>query len=242
MLSADVLQDPKMSEFLRPPSCCEQNIMHSMPAKMQPLTEVSLIIGGKGAKCQLHRDPVTWIGWNYLVLGKKRWHFFPPSTSYQSLCAEIGPWASGTSPADSFKEDAEHDHLCTFPSEVWEATQEMGDVLLIPPGWWHQTLHEDRTLSIMSQYITDVSLSVVAEHAAACLDSRSSISPLERQGDPRESLVRIAEAMPQTVRPDRRATLRSFTVGVAAPGSGGDRASSGIFDESAMHDAVECQK
>jgi hypothetical protein len=44
------------------------------PDKIRPLA--ALIVGGKGARSFLHRDPYDWIGWNYLFSGKKlcKWY------------------------------------------------------------------------------------------------------------------------------------------------------------------------
>jgi len=216
MVSEEALRSPKLSEFLNPPACCEPNIAPDLPALFQPSSSCCLVVGGKGARCQLHRDPVTWAGWNFLVLGRKRWHLFPPETPREALGAQAGPWGSGTSPRDSFaKESVSNGKPGSRPvlaEAVWEATQEMGEVLIIPPGWWHQTLHEDRTLAIMSQFVTEGAvLAAVAKEVHQWLSADGAWSGELPAEDPRQVLERAAEqamAMAETARPDRRATLR----------------------------------
>ncbi len=45
------------------------NLFDYFPESIRPKS--ALIIGGAGARSFLHRDPYDWIGWNYLLEGKK---------------------------------------------------------------------------------------------------------------------------------------------------------------------------
>ena len=53
-----------------------ENYFKYFPSTIQPKT--ALIIGGVGSRSFLHADPYEWMGWNYLLEGKKLWLFFPP--------------------------------------------------------------------------------------------------------------------------------------------------------------------
>lgn len=212
MISEEALQSPNLSDFLAPPACCDPSILHDLPAVFQPSSGRYLVVGGKGAMCQLHRDPVMWAGWNLLVLGRKRWHLLPPHTPRQALSAQDGPCGIAASPCNSFSAQDKSRPSPGLAEEVWEATQEMGEVLLIPPGWWHQTFHEDRTLAVMSQFVTDGAvLSAVADEVVRWLSADNSLRNDLRAEDPHHVLEQAAKqamARADTVQLDRRATLR----------------------------------
>eukprot|EP00439_Symbiodinium_sp_Y106_P070717 s32_g12.t1 len=71
-----------------------------------------------------------------LVLGSAHWSLLPPGSVLASDDGSI--WGNVAS-----EEDA-----AAFGGEVWQTVQEMGEVLVIPPGWWHQASFQDRTLAI----------------------------------------------------------------------------------------------
>ncbi|CAJ1414113.1 unnamed protein product [Effrenium voratum] len=93
-----------------------------------------LSIGGEGAKTLLKRDPGA--SWHMLVLGRARWALLPPA----GIATE------------GFQGSSEDDAFAGW-QEVWLATQEMGEVMVVPPGWWYQVLLEDRVLSITAQFL-----------------------------------------------------------------------------------------
>merc|ERR1712151_279076 len=94
----------------------------------------------------------------------------------------IGTWASAVSSLDSFDEN----HSSNHPHDAWEVTQEMGEVLLIPPGWWHQTLHQDRTLAVMSQFVTEALLPLIAAELQNNFGMGEEMTCVETQCDPRK--------------------------------------------------------
>lgn len=206
MMSDDVLCRPDLSEFVLPPSCCEPDLLPSLPSELQPSCRRTLLMGGKGAASQLHRDPVTCCGWHLLVLGKARWRLFPPGTEPAELGAELGSWGSGASLASSFSEDAAARCPGWGPEEVWEATQEMGEVLLIPTGWWHQLLLEDRSLAVIGHFVTETLMPLVAHEVALWLSSQA--TPEEPPADEREVFELAAAQARIHGRPDLRAWLR----------------------------------
>merc|ERR1712000_713147 len=76
------------------------------------------------------------------------------------LTAGNASWGASASRTDVFASDV---------GTVWEATQEMGEVLLIPPGWRRQCLHQDRSLSVSNRFITKACLPAVAQAVSSWL-------------------------------------------------------------------------
>ena len=92
------------------------------------------------------------------------WRLFPPSTTAAQLCGlQGGGWGGDTSPVDSFWGELPEGWS---PAGTWEATQEMGDVMLVPPGWWYQVRLDDRCLAVVGQYATRGTLPLVEAEVA----------------------------------------------------------------------------
>lgn len=193
--------DSSIEAFLEPPALSQPDLLPTLPPALRPSCGTGLVIGSKGAKCQLHRDPVVWCGWNTLLLGRKRWRLWPPSTTPSALQGDAsGACGAGSSPADGFESGWQ-------PAEVWEATQEMGETLVIPPGWWHQTLHEDRTLALMGQFMTEIYQSGARRELARWLGE-----PLERTDVLELAAHRVASDASGL--PGREATLKSGSAAI----------------------------
>lgn len=62
-------------------SLFESDLFRDFPSKIQP--RQALIVSGKGARSFLHRDPFDWLGWNYLIAGRKLWVFLEPLSTYK---------------------------------------------------------------------------------------------------------------------------------------------------------------
>jgi len=210
MTSHSVLERQELAEFVMPPQCLGGDQTNTIPECMRPSHGPVLIVGGRGATCALHRDPVVWLGWNVLVLGRKQWHLFPPSATAKDLHAQVGVWGSGFSQDDTFSPEGQSCFSPWPPVDLWEGTQEMGELLLVPPGWWHQTLHEDRTLAIMGQSIPESMLPAIAEELTKSLSGqpRKDIGKQAHQS-PRSRLSSLAQEAVVDQRPDRRRTLWS---------------------------------
>lgn len=99
-----------------------------------------LFMGGKGAKVQMHFD----IDWSDILLchfgGKKRVLLFPPE---QTRFMYHVPFSFSS----LFEVDYDHPDYDKYPAlhylegEVAELNH--GDVLYIPPGYWHYIVYED---------------------------------------------------------------------------------------------------
>lgn len=184
MMSDRALRYQELAEFLVPPSCLGPDHSAELPAEFQPVESHCLLMGGRGATTRLHRSSSATCTWSLLVLGRARWRLFPPAFAEDS--SSSGPDA-----------------------EAWEATQEIGEVLLLPPGWWSQAWLEDRSLAVLGRRLPEDSLALAAEQAARQLGVP--LEPEDLRRDPWEVFGRAAqEAKRREPRPDSLGLLAAL--------------------------------
>ena len=107
--------------------------------------------GGAGAGSRWHVDPYGTDAWNALLAGRKRWAFYPPGATPPGV--DIVPrlvsasrtlWTTAPAAADWFARDH---------PDIEIVTQEAGDVVYVPAGWWHATLCETPCVAITQNVI-----------------------------------------------------------------------------------------
>ncbi len=96
-------------------------------------TTYYMFIGGKGTKTLLHNDQPCNL---YVqICGRKKWRLYPPENS-----AIVDPRVSTTGYFDS-PIDIDNPDLTKHPLfrylDGYEVTLEPGDILYVPPHWWH---------------------------------------------------------------------------------------------------------
>jgi hypothetical protein len=97
------------------------------------------LLGGprSGVSLHAHTD-----GWNGLVHGRKRWFFYPPNVlpplDFPVYRGQI-KWEKEIYP--QIKENP------TLPAPL-ECTQESGDIIYIPEGWFHATTNLEETIGV----------------------------------------------------------------------------------------------
>lgn len=75
-----------MEPYVLPKDKFGVNLFDQFPALIKPKS--ALIVGSRGARSFLHSDPYDWLGWNYLLEGKKLWVFFPSAVPPGDLLAD----------------------------------------------------------------------------------------------------------------------------------------------------------
>ncbi|CAK0842440.1 unnamed protein product [Prorocentrum cordatum] len=167
MVCGRVLCRECLSELSSPPSCCAAGPLGgALPEALRPVAERYLLLGSGGARGRLCRDPALWCSWSLAVLGRTSWRLLPPGA--QVPAAQDGDcWGGATSELDLFA--ASGGAGPPLAEAAWEATQEMGEVLLVPPGWWQQAAYEDRSLQVVGLHCTEAALPRIAEAACARL-------------------------------------------------------------------------
>lgn len=166
--SAAALEGPLLTRFLEPPVRCAPGRVEALSAGQRAGRGRNLILSGRSAVTPLLRAPADSCCWQALVLGESRYRLFPPETPP----AALHPWDPGDALA------------LKGPAAACEGTQRMGEVLLIPSGWWYQALSEDKSLRIAGQWDLSLPIAQTAVQIAADqpghirLDSRGSSASL----------------------------------------------------------------
>jgi len=148
------------------------NLFKLFPEALQPPSR-ALVLGGQGAKSSVHVDPYNWTGWNALLRGRKLWRFWPPSVPASHMQAFRSPTRSELeatpgllpfipsefrSDVDSFFTSSLQPDWERFSAfkQAWppfmEVIQRPGEVVVIPPGWWHQVYHLTDSIGFASQF------------------------------------------------------------------------------------------
>ena len=112
-----------------------------------------LLIGHKNSGFGIHIDPFNTHAWNALIVGRKRWALFPPSTT-----PEVAMSCFSNSAAVWFKE---RDKLpISFPGLI-EFEQVAGEIVFIPNSWWHVALCLELSIAVTYNYLGEDSLQEV---------------------------------------------------------------------------------
>jgi hypothetical protein len=105
-----------------------------------------LYVGPAGSRSTLHADPFATCTWLAVISGVKAWRLAPPGALTEETSNRTNPFADEPQPC-----------------EFYEAIAEAGDVLYIPPNWWHAVENLTATIAVSGNFCT-------LEHAHACLD------------------------------------------------------------------------
>lgn len=107
---------------------------------------LQLSIGGFSSGAPMHAHDSAW---NLLLVGRKRWLLVPPGElgpRTQAWSAMAHPLAEWYAVAGRRKE-----------GRLYEVTQHPGDIIFIPQGWGHATVHTcDETVAIANEFCKSI--------------------------------------------------------------------------------------
>lgn len=160
-------------------SMATSNAFRWLPPELR-FSDRALMFGGVGARSSLHADMTNWTGWNALFTGTKLWRFFPPATIVPSVTRHgklgniaadyksavntfdvvcLNQAANGQHSYERQPDWQAHPEMAAVWPERIEFVQHPGEVVVIPPGWWHQVYHATApTIGFASQYAGKESL------------------------------------------------------------------------------------
>lgn len=143
--------------------------------------------GPRGTWTPCHRDVYASFSWSVNVCGRKRWIFFPPRVADALLDAR------GECVYDVLARDVDPKRWPRF-GEAWaarvECTQEPGDAVFVPSGWYHQVHNLEDALSVNHNWNNVFSVRAMWEALRSELRrveaalSALSFAPAQREREP----------------------------------------------------------
>lgn len=122
-----------------------------------------LLIGPPGAGISVHQDPHATAAWNALLSGRKRWVMLPPATPIGVVLpsqAGAAPGAAGAAlPASEATAAAWMANVLpglrsrAHALGLLEFDQVPGEVLYVPPGWWHAALTTETSVAVTHNFL-----------------------------------------------------------------------------------------
>ncbi|ESW10032.1 hypothetical protein PHAVU_009G175900 [Phaseolus vulgaris] len=136
--------------------------IHIDSDKEQPNEEICcsdyrfVYMGVKGSWTPLHADVFRSYSWSANVCGKKRWLFLDPSQ-----CPLIFDRNMKNCVYNIFDE-VSNSKFPGFSKAIWlECTQDAGEIIFVPSGWYHQVHNLEDTISINHNWFNAYNLSWV---------------------------------------------------------------------------------
>ncbi|CAI8597629.1 unnamed protein product [Vicia faba] len=113
-------------------------------------------MGVKGSWTPLHADVFRSYSWSANVCGKKRWFFLDPSQCHLVFDRNM------KSCVYNIFDEVSDSKYPSFKKAIWlECTQEAGEIIFVPSGWYHQVHNLEDTLSINHNWFNAYNLSWV---------------------------------------------------------------------------------
>lgn len=123
------------------PKCFENNLLDKINERVVSFDPISFFLGHEKVESPLHTDSFAVSVWLANLYGTKVVRLVPPR-DYQNIKNGM---------------DAFSDEFCqkmaALDIPVHEVTLEAGDILFIPPGYWHQVKNLGITIAISCNYV-----------------------------------------------------------------------------------------
>ena len=130
-----------------------------------------LIIGARNSGSFFHVDPNGTSAWNAVVVGEKRWVFYPPDGEPPPGVQPSEDGADVLTPISllewffNYYSDAHEDRRAVRRSRLrpLECTARAGDVVFVPSGWWHSAVNtaDGPTVAVTQNYCSAANVSKV---------------------------------------------------------------------------------
>lgn len=125
------------------PAAPEQDPLHYLVTSPQLRPRFRwFLVGVRGSGFTAHQDPHGTCAWNALVHGRKRWAVLPPDTPPEAVFPGFAGGGQQPLPARLATARGWFEHALPLllqapPPGLRCFTQEEGEVVLLPAGWWH---------------------------------------------------------------------------------------------------------
>ncbi|KAK3752509.1 hypothetical protein RRG08_032799 [Elysia crispata] len=160
-----LIQHPELRAHILQPIYTEEDFFQLLPASVRPW-DCMLLWGTAHSRSSLHIDPYNWTGTNAVISGLKRWKLLPPG---QDQLLSVRPGMRCGFPLECVKYNSDLDlfdsvQLGNLPEIKYvEVDQGPGEMLFIPPGWFHQAYNAVPTLAVSGQMMNSNNYQIVLE-------------------------------------------------------------------------------
>jgi histone arginine demethylase JMJD6 len=131
------------------PSYFPDDLFSLVGEKRRPPYRWFLVGPARSGSC-VHIDPLGTSAWNTLLHGRKRWVLFPPGTP-KAIAKGLDVIRKGED------DEAVNYFVDILPrihktygdhTRIIEFTQEAGETVFVPGGWWHSVLNIEDTIAV----------------------------------------------------------------------------------------------
>ncbi|XP_048580482.1 F-box protein At1g78280-like [Nematostella vectensis] len=158
---------PELKDHLQNPIYLKEDFFQFFPKDVRPWNAM-LLWGTAYSRSSLHIDPYNWTGTNALFSGKKMWKMYPPGQDQylyiysNRRCNFPLDCFKYNSPVDAFAPDLEKFPLFS-KAKALSFTQNAGELLIIPTGWFHQAFNPEETIAVSSQIMNSQNYKICLE-------------------------------------------------------------------------------
>lgn len=138
---------PELLRDFEIPEYFQDDWLEELPEKNDMLW---LFLGGEGSGMGLHQDLGHTAAWNAQVTGLKRWALVSPEDSDFVYEGKVCAFKPNRVRYPRFRK-----------AEVWEGEVAAGEVLFIPPAWWHQTVNLETGFAITANFVNHTNYETV---------------------------------------------------------------------------------
>ncbi|GFR63221.1 bifunctional arginine demethylase and lysyl-hydroxylase JMJD6-like [Elysia marginata] len=197
-----LIQHPELREDVLQTVYMEEDLFKLLPSAVRPW-DCMLLWGTAHSRSSLHIDPYNWTGTNAVISGHKLWKLLPPG---QDNLLSVRPGMRCGFPLECVKYNSDLDLFDPAQQDrhtqlkFLEAEQGPGEIIFIPPGWFHQAYNEVPTLAVSGQMMNSNNYHIVLEEIFKGGSLKRSSLP-ENFGlmTPREAVAAMAARISQHV-------------------------------------------
>eukprot|EP00037_Helgoeca_nana_P003687 m.41165 g.41165 ORF g.41165 m.41165 type:complete len:423 (+) comp14122_c0_seq1:164-1432(+) len=154
----EVLHDIALAQLYSPPSVpslgLRSELFLHLPHALRPQTRW-LLLGPARSGTMIHRDPVNTAAWNAVTYGQKRWALLAPTVDAAVAERQDPPAGWEWSIEEWF--DKEWPGIAAAAVADGHAAldflQNPGEVVHVPPGWWHAVLNVKSSVAITHNFV-----------------------------------------------------------------------------------------
>jgi histone arginine demethylase JMJD6 len=144
--------DSVVSRGYRPPTFFQEDLWSYVGDSRRP-PHKWFLVGPERSGTTVHIDPLATSAWNTAIVGRKRWVIFPPETEKIVVkAAKLYAKGEDDEAANYFMKVLKRLKDTNPGIVMYEFTQNPGETLFVPSGWWHAVLNLEDTVAITQNF------------------------------------------------------------------------------------------